>query len=181
MAKKKALPERERLAASLFASLPDAGGNYEVSTAFSAPERRKLLGPWLVAEHQVGGKPYLECFAASSLRGATLLSPSYVAVYDFRDSLCVKKVHIEGQLELRGALTEYSYRMSMAISWQLGRGFILVRPELGYQSTSLGGETVAVKEFDSLGGDMRLTYCFEGESLVLEEGQDRKVLRRSPA
>jgi hypothetical protein len=188
MAKKKPNEDRDRLAASLAASLPDSGGGYQVSSAFSAPERRRFLGTWAIAEHTVEGRPYVEAFAAHALRGAAqgdgergapaLLDPVYAAVYDFRDSICVKKVQVSGIAELPGGRAEYSYRMSVAISWELGRGFLIVRPELGYQSTSLDGKPAAVKELARSGESARINYRFEGEQLVLEEGSDFKRLTR---
>lgn len=178
MGMKKSTQDRERLAASLAASLPDSGGEYLPSSALSSLERRKLLGLWEVFEHSVGGLAYLESFAAIALRGALLHEPAYAALYDFRDALCVKKVQISGYLDLPEGRSAYAYRMSMAISWELGRGCLFVRPELGYQSTSLGGSPAAVREFGSSGERLRIDYHFEGELLVLEEGEDRKLLKR---
>jgi hypothetical protein len=167
-----------KLANSIAASLPDSGGEYQLSTAFSAPERRRFLGPWAIALHTVGGRPYVEAFAERALRDAALIDPTYRATYDFRESLCVKKLRISGLVDLPEGRTEYDYRMSMAISWELGRGFLLVRPELGYQSTSLGGAPAAVKEFDSSGDSIKILYRFEDASLILEEGSDFKRLDR---
>ncbi len=181
MAKKKATGGRDALAASLLASLPDSGGGYEVSSMFSAPERRRILGTWKVTEHRVDGKPFVESFAASALRGVVLADPVYRAVYDFRESLCVKVVEVNGVVDLAEGRTEYAYRMSMAISWELGRGFLNVRPELGYQTTTLGGKPAAVKEFGSTGDGIKISYRFEGGDLILEEGQDSKRLARVKA
>jgi hypothetical protein len=178
MAKKKASDERDRLAASLAASLPGSGADYQVSAAFSVPERRRFLGHWSVAEHRVDGKPYLESFAATALRNAALIDPSYESIYDFRESLCVKKVRICGLAELPEGRLEYSYGMSVAISWELGPGFLVVRPELGYQLTSLDGQPAAIRELASFGDRIRIRYRFDGELLVLEEGQDVKQLKR---
>ncbi len=164
--------------ATLAASLPDAGGAYRLSSASSDAERRRFLGSWTMAEHTVDGLPYVESFAATALRGAALLEPSYASVYEFRDSLCVKRVMIGGFLELDGGRAEYSYRMSVAISWELGPGLLLARPELGYQSTSIDGKPAAVKELGAAAGEMRIGYRFEGAFLVLEEGLDFKRLSR---
>jgi len=178
MASKKKVDERSRLMAGLAASLPDAGGVYRLSTASSDAERRRFLGSWAMAEHTVDGLPYVESFAATTLRGAVLLEPSYASVYDFRDSLCIKRVIIGGFLELEAGRAEYSYRMSVAISWELGPGLLLARPELGYQTTSIDGRPAAVKELGSSAGELRIGYRFEGDCLVLEEGLDFKRLSR---
>jgi hypothetical protein len=178
MAKRKISEERDRLAASLASSLRGQGGDYQVSSAFSAPERRRFLGLWSIAEHLVEGRDYLEIFAATAIRGAALAEPSYLCSYDFREAVCVKRVRIEGIAELPEGRTQYSYRMSVAISWSIGRGCIFVRPELGYQSTSLGGKSAAVKELAAQGESSRIAYRFQGEDLVLEEGTDLKRLIR---
>jgi hypothetical protein len=170
--------ERERLAASLAASLKGPGGGYQLSSAFSAPERRRFLGLWSIAEHLVEGRDYLEIFAGTALRGAALAEPSYVSSYDFREAVCVKRVRIDGIAELPEGRTPYSYRMSVAASWEIGRGFLLVRAELGYQSTSLGGASAAVKELAAQGAASRVGYRFEDDGLVLEEGSDVKRLIR---
>ena len=178
MAHKKNSEPRAKLMASLSASLPDSGGEYQMSSAFSDTERRRFLGAWSIAEHMVDGLPYLESFAATALRGASLLDPSYDSIYDFRAALCVKRVMIGGFVELPDGRAEYTYRMSMALSWDLGPGFLLVRPELGYQSTSLAGKPAAVKELGSAGESLRIGYRFEGKDLLLEEGLDHKRLSR---
>ena len=178
MAKNRRPDERDRLAASLAASLPNSGGDYQVSSAFSSSARRRFLGVWSVDEHTVDGLPFVESFAASALRGAVLFDSSYVATYDFREAICVKQLRIDGLIDLVDGRTQYSYRMSVAISWELGRGFLTVRPELGYQTTSLGGKPAAVKEFGSGGEKNRISYRFDSEFLILEEAQDVKRLKR---
>ena len=178
MAAKKRNKERDRLASSLASSLPTTGGGYQISSAFSAPLRRRFLGEWVIGEHTVDGRPFIESFALGALRGAALLEPAYASVYDFREALCVKRVRIGGIVELPEGRVEYLYRLSVAISWELGRGFLTVRPELGYQSTSLDGQPAAVKELPTAGESARIAYRFEGETLVLEEGADLKRLTR---
>ena len=170
--------ERDRLAASLASSLGGKGGGYQVSSAFSLPERRRFLGLWSVVEHEVEGRDYLDIFAATALRGAALEDPAYICSYDFRDSVCVKRVRIDGAADLGGGKAEFSYRLSIAISWEIGKGVLVVRPELGYQSTSLGGKPAAVGELAAQGEATRIAYRFEDGSLFLEEGGDRKRLVR---
>jgi hypothetical protein len=186
MGKKRGTIDRDRLIASLAASLPEAdpgsgpgpGGGYQMTAAFSDPERRRFLGAWAIAEHRVEGQPYLDNFVATTLRGASLLEGVYASTYEFRESICVKRVMIGGLLELPEGRVEYSYRMSVAISWELGPGFLLVRPELGYQTSSLAGKPAAVKELSSPSADLRINYRFEGKQLLLEEGGDFKRLSR---
>ena len=178
MAKNRIPDERDRLVASLADSLPNSGGDYQVSSAFSSSARRRFLGVWTVVEHTVDGQAFVESFAASALHGATLMEPSYSATYDFREAICVKHMRVNGLIDLEDGRTEYSYRMSVAISWELGRGSLTVRPELGYQTTSLGGKPAAVKEFGSSGEKNRIRCRFDGEFLILEEAQDVKRLKR---
>ena len=178
MAARKRNKERDRLAFSLASSLPDSGGGYEISAAFTAPERRRILGEWTIAEHLVDGVPYIELFSRTAVRDAALLDGVYISIYDFREYVCVKRVRIRGLVELAGGRVEYLYSMSLAISWELGRGYLTVRPELGYQSTSLDGKMAAVKELPSSGERTRVGYRFEGEALVLEDGADFKRLTR---
>jgi hypothetical protein len=179
MAAQRRNKERDRLAAYLADSLPDSGGGYEVSSAYTAPERKRLLGLWSIEEHLVEGRPYVEIFAERAMKGAGILEPVYASVYDFRDSICVKRVRISGLAELPEGRTEFLYSMSVAISWELGRGVLLVRPELGYQSTSLGGQIAAVKELAASGELSRIAYRLEGGSLFLKEGNDSKRLARA--
>jgi hypothetical protein len=182
MAVRKRNKERDRLASSLVsslgASLPDSGGSYEVSSAFTVPERRRFLGTWAIAEHTVDGQPYIDTFAASVLRGAPLFEPSYASIYDFREAICVKRVMIQGLVELPEGRAEFSYRLSAAVSWELERGFLVVRPELAYQSTSLDGKSAAVRELPSSGERTRIAYRFERGGILLEEGADVKFLTR---
>jgi hypothetical protein len=185
MAARKRNKERDRLASSLVsslgASLPDSGGSYEVSSAFLLPERRRFLGAWAIAEHTVDGLPYIDSFAASVLRGAALLEPSYASLYDFREAVCVKRVMIQGLVDLPEGRVSFSYRMSAAVTWELERGLLVVRPELAYQSTSLGGKPASLKELSSSGERTRIAYRFERGGVFLEEGPDLKFLTRGEA
>lgn len=178
MAVNKGKKEKDRLAASLATNLPDSGGGYMVSAAFLAPEQRRLVGLWSVSDHLVEGRPYLEHFAENALRGAVLVEPVYTAFYEFKPSICVKRVEISGLVEVESGRSDYSFRMSVAISWDLGRGFILVKPELGYQTSSLGGVPAAVRELAASGDESRIAYRFEDGVLVLEEGSDLKRLHK---
>ena len=178
MARSDRKEELGRLAASLAAAMPDSEGEYRVSSALSDHERRRFLGVWTVSEHTVDGRPYVERFAASALRGAELRDPSYGAVYDFRGSLCVKRVRIDGIVDMPEGRVRFAYSMGVAISWELGPGCLYAKSEMGYQATSLGGVPAAVKELATSGGASRIAYRFEGETLVLEEGTDIKRLGR---
>lgn len=179
MAKKDRKEGLDRLAASIAAAMPDSEGEYRVSEALAEHERRRFLGIWQVSEHTVDGRPYVERFAASALRGVDLREPAYAAVYDFREALCLKRVRIGGRVDAEGGPVGYAYSMGVAISWELGPGCIYVRPELGYQASSLGGDPAAVRELGASGEAARIAYRFEGEHLFLEEGADLKRLERS--
>ena len=180
MAKKTGEPSRE-----ITERLQPAGsprrGSYHLSAATAEPLRRKLRGRWMVVEHTLGGESYLARFVARSLKGLELLRAEYRAEYDFKDALCLKRVEISGALGEGEEETSYRYRLSVALSWDLdGNGSLTIRPELGYQSTEIGGEAAAVKELDDAGEDVLVAFRFEGSSLLLEEGDDRKVLERMP-
>ncbi len=181
MAARKRSKDRERMAAEIassLAALPEGEGGYELSAAFSTPERRRISGLWTVVEHRAGGRPYVEAFAEKALRGAPLRGASYACAFDFRESVCVKRARISGIAELPDGPVDYLFAMSVAISWELGRGCLLVRPEMGYQTTSLGGAPAAVKELAASGALSRVAYRFEEGRLVLEEEDDLKLLER---
>jgi hypothetical protein len=171
--------ERERIAASIAKDLPPDGGSYSLSSATAAPLRRALRGAWGVVFHEVQGEPFVDRFAARGLKGIALGDLSYVAVYDFKESLCVKRVDIDGVAELEDGGASYRYRQRLALSWDLeGPERLRVRPELGYQHTSLDEVPAAVKELEEAGSDLVILFRFEGDELVLEEGDDVKRLRR---
>ncbi len=55
---------------------------------------------------------------------------------------------------------------------------LAIRPELGYQCTELGGQTAAFKDLDEPPDPVVVAFRFDGDSLVLEEGEGVKVLER---
>ena len=138
------------------------------------------MGYWLVVEHLISGQPFMEKFRLSQLKGAEFSDSLCEASYEFKEFLCVKNVRVEGTLEMDSSNVSYSYRLAVALSWRPGPGkSIVVRPEIGYQMTSLGGEPAACRDLPGSGEELRITYRFEGKDLVLEEGEDRRLLRRS--
>jgi hypothetical protein len=158
----------------------DEGGNYEVSTAFAAPARKRFMGLWKVVEHLVEGKPFLERFRALQLKGAELEDGVYIASYEFRENLCIKKVLVSGRLLSEAGPMAYEYRLAVALTWRPGPGkSLVVRPEMGYQMTTLDGSPAACRDLAASGEEMRLTWRLEGKDLVLEEGEDRRLLRRT--
>ena len=181
MAARKGNKDRERIASEVGASLAelqDSGADYGLSSAFSEPERRRLLGPWEVLDHSVGGKPYVEDFARRFLPGGTLRDPSYECAYDFCGGICVKRLRVSGVAELPDGPAEYLCATGLALSWELGRGCILARAELGYRSVYLDGAPASVQELSLPGSVCRISYRLEGGLLVLEEGDDAKRLGR---
>lgn len=176
------IDERGRLSASLAAGLPEQGESaFSVSSAFVPGLARRYLGRWTVVEHLVGGQPWIERFPAEKLRGAELLDPVYEASYEFTERACVKRLLVSGRLALAEGEAPYEFRVSVCLDWEPGAaGEISARPLLGYQITSLDGQILGCKELERAGQDILLRSRFEGEELLLEEGEDRKRLRRAP-
>ncbi len=153
---------------------------YSLSAAAADPLRRRLRGSWTVVEHTVAGEPFLDRYAARALKGGTLAGGEYRSEYEFRDGLCLKLVEIVGVLATEDAEAEYGYRLRVVSSWDLdGADCLAVAPVLGYQMTSLGGQMAAVKELDEAGEAVYVSFRFDGEALVLEEGEDFKRLERT--
>jgi hypothetical protein len=158
---------------------PDPAGSYEVSSAFAAPARKKLMGLWIVEEHLIGGLPFIERFQTQQLRGARLGDAMFKASYEFREYLCIKKVEVGGVLATEEGDLPYEYHLSLALSWRPGVGkSLIVKPEIGYQVTMLEGSPLNFRELLDSGKESSLAYRFEGKDLVLEEGEDRRLLRR---
>ncbi|MEI6387128.1 MAG: hypothetical protein WCQ50_10855 [Spirochaetota bacterium] len=154
-------------------------GGYEISTAFVAPARKKLLGLWMIHEHIIGGITYLDHFVRQQLKGAELGEGSCRASYEFKEAICIKKVAIEGLLATEGGNLRYEYRTAVALSWRPGPGkVIIVQPEIGYMMSSLDGNPAVCKDLPGSGEELRISYRFEGKDLVLEEGNDHRLLRR---
>jgi len=187
--KKTGVDKLGRLAASLASKLPAEDGGYERSSAFGPSAASRFLGDWAVVEHELDGRPWMDRYPADRLGGAEFLDPDYEASFSFGDRVCVKRVAVRGALALGagdgldgeegGPLTAYEYRMTVALEWSpASQDRIRAKPVLGYQFTSLDGAIAAVREFGGGGGSMLIHARFEGEDLVLEDGGDRKVLRR---
>lgn len=150
-------------------------GGYSLSAAAAVPLKRKLRGRWAVVEHRVGEDPYLARFAARALRGAELEDAEYRAEYEFREALCIKRVEIVGT----AGEAEYRYRLRVASTWDLdGPERLSIAPEMGYQCTELGGEPAAVKDLEEVPEPVSVAFRFDGDALVLEEGDDFKRLER---
>ena len=171
--------ERERIAESIARDLPPDAGGYSLSSATAVPLRRNLRGLWGVIAHEVGGEPYVERLASRSLKGAELVDIAYSAQYEFKESICLKRMDVDGRAELPEGSVAYSFRQRLALSWDLeGPERLRVRPEMGYQYTSLDEAPAAVKEMEAAGDDLVILFRIEGDELVLEEGDDIKRLRR---
>jgi hypothetical protein len=170
---------RERITQKLGDSAQGPGAGYSVSTAVSEPLKRKLRGRWMIREHLVGEEEYLARFVSRALRGMEIEGGEYTAEYEFRESICLKRVEIRATILGEEANSEYYYRLRVASIWDLeGAGFLSIRPEMGYQCTELGGEPAAVKDLDEPPEPVIVAFRFEGDSLVLEEGDDYKRLER---
>jgi len=174
----------EEMANSISRSLDtqsESSGEYMYSTSLMTPKARHLSGIWKVVEHTVDGVPYAEVFASTSLKGAGHESLSYEATYEFGGSLCIKRVLIYGSIDSGDKKADYEYRMNMVLTWELGHDTISVLPVLGYQYTSLDGAPVAVRELPHANFHIELKYTLEGDSLILEDGNDVKRLGRVPS
>jgi hypothetical protein len=138
------------------------------------------MGRWMVEEHLVAGRPFIEKFQVQQLKGAEFLDAMYRASYEFLESLCVKRVSVEGQLAADDGFLVYAYRLAVALTWRPGPGkTVIVRPEMGYQMTSLGGMPAACRELSTSGDEIRISWRMEGRDLIFEEGDDRGLLRRA--
>lgn len=168
-------------AAGTLGARPEAKGpgSYEISAALAMPSRRKLIGFWEVAEHLVGELPFLEVFVNQQLKGVEFSDGLYRASYEFRENLCIKRVSIDGLLSADEGQLHYEYRLTVGLSWRPGQGkTLVVRPEVGYQMTMLDGKAAACKDLPASGEEQRISWRFEGKDLILEEGEDRKLLRK---
>jgi len=181
MARKSAkIDKRGELAANLSSALPSDGeSSYELSTAFIPALTRRYIGIWAVVEHLMEGEPWIDRFSAEKLRGAELREPLYRATYDFNEKVCIKRVSVEGRLALAEGEVSYEYKTTVALDWEPGpAGRLCVRPEIGYQFSSLDGQIAAVRELERAGKASIVQSRFEGGDLVLEEGGDYKRLRK---
>jgi len=154
-------------------------GGYTLSAATAEPLKRRLRGLWEVREHTLGGDNYLSRFVARSLKGVRMANAEYRAEYEFRESICLKRVEILGSIPAGTEDAEYRYRLRVASTWDLdGPGLLAIRAELGYQCTELGGTTAIVKDLDDPPAPVSVSFRFDGDTLVLEEGDDIKRLER---
>jgi len=171
---------RDRLAAQTEKRLSQGGASYSISSAARVKLVRKLLGPWAVREHLEGGQPYGERFVARIVKDTPVQGLSYRSDYDFQDTLCIKHVEILGTLHAAEGAMEYRYRMVVALVWDIaGPEQLVLRPRLGYQYTTLGGEIAAFKELEENKGLPVFTnFHFQEDALILEEGEDYKRLER---
>ncbi|HUX13806.1 MAG TPA: hypothetical protein VMW87_12315 [Spirochaetia bacterium] len=168
---------RKDLLSAVGNSLGSGTGGYSLSSSVTDPQRKKLFGLWRVEEHLVGESDYIEHFSRSTLNGRPLLNPQYLAEYEFRPAVCLKRVDIIGILDIEGREVPYSYRMRLALTWEIGSGVLKVQPELGYQYSSVDGVASTVRDFYS-SPPVAVVFVLKDQSLVLEEGGDRKILRR---
>jgi len=177
------------------------GASYSLSSAAAVQIRRKLLGRWAVTEHRLGDDSYLERFVSRSLRDPALDQAEYRADYEFKEHSCLKHVEIRGSVLVQAdqdpadqdqadqesadqdpadpGTEVYRYVLAMASAWDLDApGVLVIVPELGYQRTELGGSILGFKELEGNSAPVSVSFRFEGESLILEEGDDFKRLER---
>ncbi len=169
---------RERLASSIAAALPDEGGSYEISSMFTEKNRKKILGSWEVTEHTVGGIPFLDAFILKTLKGMELISPLYSSVYEFKESICIKKNTVAGILNHPNGEMMFKYVLNVSLTWQLEPGGIRVRPELGYQYSSLEDEPAAVRELPHTDTWIRILLSVNKNTMEMKEGEDVKRLTK---
>ena len=177
--KNKGTALRNRLAAAAEKKIEGGSVSYSLSSAAAAQIRRRLWGDWIVAEHALAGESYLDRFAARTLGDLEVADLEYRAEYRFKEHLCLKFVEIRGTVAGEDGPSAYRYRLAMAGAWDLeGPGLLSIRPELGYQSTELGGALVAFKELEAQDSLVVTNFRLEEGALILEEGEDRKRLER---
>lgn len=171
---------RDRLTAQAERRFSQGIGSYSISSAARVKVIKKFLGPWVVREHLEGGEPYGKQFVARIVKDAPVEGLTYVSDYDFQDTLCVKHVEITGTLRSEEGALEYHYKMVVALIWDIaGPEQLLLRPRLGYQYTTLGGEVVAFKELEEAKDKSVFSnFKFQEDTLILEEGGDYKRLER---
>ena len=171
---------RKNLSPVLQQVLGSGGGEYEPSFAFAEHELRRLLGGWTVTQHEIGGQSYLDLFRARQAPTLMPDSATYTAVYIFKRQLCLKRVRIEGFLERDGTGLDFLYTMAVALSWEVGApGQLRAVPEIGYQSSRIGGAPAGVSELSlAAAAQISIAYRFEGDDLIFQEGEDSKRLRR---
>jgi hypothetical protein len=127
----------------------------------------------------VDGEDWLAGFARTAVKGQALRGAAAESRYRFHERICVKRTKVEGLVDLPEGTLSYSFSLGLALGWELAPGGrIRARAELGYVTTSLGGEPAATRELKDQGEDLSISYRFEGGDLVLEEGGDLKRLRR---
>jgi len=160
-----------------FSADAEAGG-YEYSTAFLAQKAKQIVGCWKVVEHSVDDRSWPEAFCAATLKDIPVSNINYDAIYDFSPNLCVKKVKLYAELNLSGNTSIYEYRMNVALSWELKPGTIQALPVLGYQYSSIDAKPAAVKDLPPSAESISLSVRFEDEFMILEDGPDRKKLKR---
>ena len=173
---------RDRLTAQTERRFSQGIGSYSISSAARVKILRKFLGPWAVREHLEGGESYGERFVARIVKDAPVDGLTYASDYDFQDTVCVKRVEIRGSLRSEEGALEYHYKMVVALVWDIaGPEQLVLRPRLGYQYTTLGGEVVAFKELEENKPQNVFTnFKFQEDTLILEEGEDYKRLERIP-
>jgi hypothetical protein len=156
-----------------------SSGGYAYSSSLTAPKARHLSGLWKVTEHTEGDIPYVDAFAQSTFRDRPHGPLDYDATYEFTGNLCVKRVMLHGTVDSGEKESDFEYRMSAVLTWEIGPDVLSVRPVLGYQITSIDGVPAAVRELPNSVAGIIIQYALEGDELTLIDGTDRKKLVRT--
>lgn len=156
----------------------EADSSYAYSASFYQPRARHIEGRWAVLEHTVDGVPYTETFASSTFGGTEHGELTYDAIYEFSDTLCLKRVMITCEITAAEKKSTYEYRMNVALTWEIGNAKICVKPVLGYQYSCLDGTPIAVHELPPSNSRIDISVHFENGFMILEDGTDIKKLGR---
>lgn len=152
--------------------------DYEMSSIHSQTKQRSLHGIWEVIDHRIDGRPYTEIYVEESLGGRKAENLEYTAQYEFTEHNCIKKTNISGNISDTEGATEFSYSITMALSWKLKGKHLTVRPLIGYQTSVINGKTGGVRELPGSTAAITVEINWEDGNLTLMDGCDVKTLRK---
>ncbi len=180
----------------------DGSGGYEYSATYSGIKSKDITGCWEVAAHTVDGEPWLDMYSARTFPGCRVRDLSCDALYEFHKTHCLKRVVVsclvERPLPQQEQSSEFDsdtedststddtmhiytheFRLTAVMTWDIIGDTLTARPILGYQYTCIDGNPAAVRELPPDIGDIHLTVELNQDELLLVDGTDKKVLRRT--
>jgi len=151
---------------------------YEYSASYAEPANRRILGSWKVLDHTVNGRHYQEEFMERALRGTAAGDITYEATYEFSRNMCVKRVLICCLIDAEDGHATYEYHMNLVLGWEVRGKTLSVQPITGYQYTLIDGKPTSVQDLPPNPEWIRIRANVDGNTLVLEDGDDVKTLER---